>query len=83
MDSRRCMISTKPLPPLKQLMPIIGTKQTGGKKDMEKNYKSRKKAYTDGYRIIKGRILTDKRNRLQKARTEEQDNVPLFIILTL
>lgn len=49
---------------------------------MAKNHKSRKKAYTDGYRIIKGRILTDKRNRLQKARTEEQDNVPLFIILT-
>lgn len=62
-------ISTKPLPLLRQLMSIIGTKLTGGKNNTEKKHKSEKKAYTNGYRIIKEKRQTDKRNRLQKAGT--------------
>ena len=74
MASNRCMISTKPLPPLKQLIPIIETKPTGGKKDTAKKRKGGKKAYTDGYRIIKKKIQTGKRDRLQKTGTEGRDN---------
>ena len=71
------MIFTKPLQPPKQLMPIIGTKLMGGRKNTTKKYKGGKKVYTDGYRIIKGKTQTDKQNRLQKAETEGQDDMPL------
>jgi len=55
-------------------MPIIRSKQINGKKDTAKKCKGGKKAYTDGYRIIKKKIQTDKRDRLQKTGTEERDN---------
>lgn len=52
---------TKPLPPLKQLMPIIRSKRTSGKKDMQKMQKIRKKkAYIRGYRIIIGKMQINK-----------------------
>jgi hypothetical protein len=47
------MISARFLPPLKQLMLIIGTNRIGGKKDTAKKRKNKKKAYSNGYRIIK------------------------------
>lgn len=40
-------------------------------------YKRRKKAYPNGYGIIKGKMQTDKQNRFQKAETEGQDDMPL------
>jgi hypothetical protein len=42
-----------------------------------KKYKTRKKAYPNGYGIIKGKMQTDKQNRFQKAETEGQDDMPL------
>lgn len=71
LDSRRCMI----------FMTITGTKRTSGKQDMEKMHKGGKEAYTNGYRIIREKTRTGKRDKFQKVRTEGQDNVPLFIIL--
>lgn len=45
----------------KQLMPIIETKRTSGKKNMEKIHKGKKKkTYTSGCRIIKEKMQTDK-----------------------
>lgn len=40
-------------------------------------HKGRKKAYTNGYRIIKGKMQTHKQNRFQKVETEGQDDMPL------
>ena len=42
-----------------------------------KKHKIRKKTYPNGYRIIKGKMQTDKQNRFQKAETEGQDDMPL------
>ena len=75
MDSKRCMISTKPLPSLNQLMPIIGTKPASGKKDMVKMHKRGKKVYTIGYKTIKEKSQTGKRGSLQKIWTEGKDNI--------
>lgn len=74
MDSKRYMISIRFLQFLKQLMPIIGTRWINGKNNTEKKHKSRKKAYPNGYRIIKGKMLTDKRNKLQKAKVKGRGN---------
>lgn len=56
-------------------MPTTGAKRTSGKKDMAKNHKSRKKAYTDGYRIIKEKAQTGKRSSLQKTWAEGKNNI--------
>ena len=77
MDSRRFMISTKSFLSLKLLMPNIGTRWINGKNNTGKKYKTRKKAYPNGYGIIKGKMQTDKQNRFQKAETEGQDDMPL------
>ena len=68
------MISTRFLQSLKQLMPIIRAKRINGKKDTAKKRKGGKKAYTNGYKIIKGKMLTDKRNKLQKAKVKGRGN---------
>lgn len=46
-------------------------------KDTAKNHKSGEKAYLSGYRMIKEKMQTEKQNRLQKAETEGQDDMPL------
>lgn len=72
------MISIKLLPLPKLPMPNIRLKPINGKNFTEKMHKNRKKkAYTDGYGIIKGKMQTDKQNRFQKAETEGQDDMPL------
>lgn len=54
------VIFTKPLPFLKQLMPNIKRKPTGGKNFMVKTHKDRqKKAFINGYGIIKKKVQTD------------------------
>ena len=58
-------------------MPNIGTRWINGKNNTGKKYKTRKKAYPNGYGIIKGKMQTDKQNRFQKAETEGQDDMPL------
>lgn len=55
-------------------MPIIGTNRINGKKDTEKKCKGGKKAYTDGYRIISGKMQIGNQNQLYKEKTEERDN---------
>ncbi len=50
---------SNPMPPPRQLMMIIGTNRTSGKKDMVKLHIDReKKANTNDYRIIKGKMQT-------------------------
>lgn len=50
---------SNPMPPPRQLMMIIGTNRTIGKKDMVKLHIDReKKANTNDYRIIKGKMQT-------------------------
>ena len=58
-------------------MPIIGSKRINRKNNTGKKHKIRKKAYPNGYRIIKGKMQTDKQNRFQKVETEGQDDMPL------
>jgi hypothetical protein len=45
-------------------MPNIGTRWINGKNNTGKKYKTRKKAYLNGYGIIKGKMQTDKQNRV-------------------
>ena len=75
MDSKRCMISIKPMPPLKGLMMITGTRRINGKKDMAKRHKVKKKVYPNGYRIIIEKIQTSIKGKLLKTGTKELGNL--------
>lgn len=56
-------------------MSNIRLKSMNGKNFTEKMHKNRKKkAYTDGYRIIKGKMQIGNQNQLYKEKTEELDN---------
>lgn len=79
MDSKRCMIFTKPLLLLKKLMMITEIRLKSGKNDMAKKCEGGKKAYTDGYRIFRERMRFDNQDKSLKEKTGEKDNYTHYI----
>ena len=68
MDSKRCMISTKFLQFLKQLMPIIGSKRINGKNNTGKSTKEGRKHIQTVSELIKKKMQTHKKKKKLKKK---------------